>query len=55
MGPQGGVAISTIVYCPPFCVSELASEEAYGEAVSESPQDGKHGATSELLRRYGAF
>ena len=34
----------------PFCVSELASEEAYGEAVLESPPDGKHGAKSELLR-----
>ena len=23
-------------HCPPFCVSEFASEEAYGEAVLES-------------------
>ena len=42
-------------YCPPFCVSELASEEAYGEAVLESPQEGNHGAKSEILRSYGEF
>ena len=37
-------------FCPPFCVSELASEEAYGEAVLESPQEGNHGAKSEISR-----
>ena len=41
--------------CPPFCVSELASEEAYGEAVLESPQDGKQRAKSENSRRHLDF
>ena len=39
----------------PFCASDLASEEAYMEAVLESPQDGKHETKSEFLKTVKRF